>query len=115
MQKIDRRTFLAALALGFVSKPLAVEAQQAGRIYRVGVLSPVGSPADNAPYMGALKGGLRELGWIEGQSIAFDERYPAGRPELLPDLAADLVRLQMDVIITVAVTPTRIAMKATKT
>src|SRR5437870_4508653 len=42
--------------------------------------------------MGALKGGLRELGWIEGQSIAFEERYQAGKPELLPDLAADLVR-----------------------
>ena len=77
---------ILTLALGLLLAPLAADAQQAGKVWRIGVLSPVGSPADNAPYIAALKGALRELGWIEGQSVAFEERYPAGKPELLPIL-----------------------------
>jgi hypothetical protein len=83
------------LALGLTLALFVAEAQQAARIWRVGVLG--NSPS---PHMDdAFRKGLRDLGWIEGQDITLEYRYSEGRPERLPGLAADLVRLNVDLIV----------------
>ena len=85
---IDRRAFLAATLL---AAPLAVEAQQAGKIPRVGFLH-FGSPGPSVE-LDAFRQGLQELGYIEGQNIAIEVRFASGRVDRLPELAAELVRL----------------------
>ena len=85
-----RRFLLTALASAFVT-PLVAEAQQAGKVWRIGILSPAATSVTAAPYVDALRSNLGELGWIDGHNIAFEERYSAGKPELLPQLAAELV------------------------
>ena len=85
------------LALSLILAPLAAGAQQAPpKVYRVGVLHP-------GPYM--LRGwerALRELGYVEGQNLVFERRYAEGKPERLPALAAELVRLKVNVIVATA-------------
>src|SRR5262245_16724390 len=77
--------------------PLAGEAQQAGKMYRIGYL---GTTAAVPPHIwDAFLGGLREFGWIEGQTIVIEQRNAEERYERLPELAADLVRLRVDVIV----------------
>jgi putative ABC transport system substrate-binding protein len=92
---MERRTFMAMLTGGIVVAPLSAEAQP-GKVYRIGVLS--GSPPPD-PFVEAFKQGLRELGYVEGQNISIEYRWAEGRVERLPGLAADLVRLQVDVIV----------------
>ena len=81
--------FLGSLAGGLLAAPLASEAQQAGKVYRIGVLemTPV---ALNAANLEAFRQGLRELGYVERQNYAIEYRSADGRPERFPDLAADL-------------------------
>ena len=109
-----RRFLLTALASAFVT-PLVAEAQQAGKVWRIGILSPAATSATAAPYVDALRSNLGELEWIDGHNIAFEERYSAGEPELLPQLAAELVNQKVDVILATGPTATRVAMNATKT
>ncbi len=87
---------LVMFALGVLVAPFAVEAQQAGRVYRLGTFDLTKSPSmeANAPFMQAL----RELGWVEGQNLVVERRYAAA-PEHLPSLVAELVRLNVDVIV----------------
>jgi putative ABC transport system substrate-binding protein len=88
------------VALGFVvmlAAPLAAEAQPAAKIPRIGLLSPF-SPSDTALWHQAFRQGLRDLGWVEGKTISIEYRYAEGRRDRLPDLAADLVRLKVDII-----------------
>ena len=97
---ISRRAFLHAVA-GGVLAPRAAEAQPAGRVARVGILSVQAAPSDEevaatSPFRAALK----DLGWMVGQNLIFEARYAAGQPDRLPALAAELVRLKVDVIIT---------------
>jgi len=93
---------------------VAVDAQQSKKVPRIGLLSPF-SPSDTAPWYQAFFQGLRDLGWVEGKNISVEYRYAEGRNDRLVDLAADLVRLRVDVIVT-AVTPDALAAKnATKT
>jgi putative tryptophan/tyrosine transport system substrate-binding protein len=104
--------FLVLLAL--LAAPLAAEAQQAGKVPRIGWL---GGPTREsaAPYVRAFQRGLTDLGWVEGQNIVIEWRFAGGRAERLPDLAAELVRLQVNVIVAPS-TPTALAAKnATKT
>jgi putative ABC transport system substrate-binding protein len=103
------------LALSLTLAPLVAEGQQAGKVYRVGLLSP-GSSSDPLvqPYLDVFRRGLRELGYIEGQSITIEYRWAEGQYERLPDLAAELVRLRVDVIVAVAVA-VRAAKQATQT
>jgi putative ABC transport system substrate-binding protein len=75
---------------------LPVHAQQAKKVWRIGVLS--GGSAQNVPAFDAFHQGLRELGYVEGQNIVIEYRYSEGKHERLPDLAAELVRLKADVI-----------------
>jgi putative ABC transport system substrate-binding protein len=84
------------LALSLILAPLAAEAQPAGKIARIGILR-AGSPPD--PYVEAFRQGLRELGYVEGRNISIEYRWTDGKDERLPGLAADLVRLKVDVIV----------------
>src|SRR2546425_10155831 len=99
---MDRRTFLAGTGAVLLAAPLAAEAQPVGKLPRVGLLLP-GSSSDPLvqPYLDVLRRGLRELGYVEGQSIAIEYRWAEGKYEQLPDLASELVRLKLDVIVAV--------------
>jgi putative ABC transport system substrate-binding protein len=111
---IDRRAFIWATAAGLLTAPVIAAAQPAGKVYRIGVLemTPV---ALNAPNLDAFRQGLRELGYVERQNYAIEYRSADGRPEQFPDLAAELVRLKVDLILTRG-TPAALAAKnATRT
>jgi putative ABC transport system substrate-binding protein len=84
-----------------LAAPLAAEAQQAGKVYRVGYLS-AGSSETQDPVVQALLRGLIGRGWIEGQNLMFERRWAQGRNERLPALAAELVQHKVDVIVAVA-------------
>jgi putative ABC transport system substrate-binding protein len=90
-----RDTVLALLALG--AAPLAAEARPAGKVPRVGFLSS----STPQPRTDAFLTGLRDFGYVDGQNIAIEWRPSAGRAERLPDLAAELVRVDVDVIVAV--------------
>ena len=109
---IDRRTFVRLVSAGLAIAPLAAKAQQAAPVRRIGVLSPF-APSDAARWHEAFREGLRELGWIEGKNISIEYRYAQGSADL-PALAAELVRLKVDVIVTSA-TGTQPAKEATRT
>lgn len=96
---MDRRRFVGALAGGLAVTRSIAEAQSAANAYRVGFL--LGATGKSvASLFHALDEGLRGLGYNEGRNIVFEQRYADGRMERLPDLAAELVRLQVDVIVT---------------
>jgi putative ABC transport system substrate-binding protein len=92
---MHRRTFAAGLALTAMA-PGRARAQAPARTARVGVL--LYSDPANDPNVRAFRTGMRELGWIEGQNLALEFRGAQGRPERLPELAQDLVRLKPDVL-----------------
>jgi ABC-type uncharacterized transport system substrate-binding protein len=108
---MERRAFMGTLAGGLLTAPLAAEAQQAAKAARIGFLSL--SPG-RTPTMD-ISPGLRELGWIEGQNIAIEYRWAAGREHQLPALAAELVRLKVDVIVTSSTPAAQAAKRATTT
>jgi ABC-type uncharacterized transport system substrate-binding protein len=109
-----RIVLIVTLALGIFLTPLAAEAQPVGKIPRIGLLSSF-SPSDAALWHQAFRQGLRDLGWVEGKNISIEYRYAEGRNDRLPDLAADLVLLKVDIIVT-AFTPDALATKrATRT
>jgi putative ABC transport system substrate-binding protein len=110
---IDRRAFLTVSA-ALLATPLAAEAQRAGNVYRIGYLGGTGSAVMARP-MAAFREGLRALGWIEGQRVVIDERWADGRADWLPRLAAELVALKTDVIVTQGSPATRAAKSATAT
>ncbi len=111
---MDRRAFLGTLAGSLLATPLAAEAQQqAGRVYRIGFLRYLGC-AEPAQFT-ELRQGLRELGYTEGHNLAIECRGAPGNVERLPDLAAELVRLNVDVIVTEGTPPTLAAKQATRT
>src|SRR6266566_6935758 len=88
------------LVLALLAAPLGAGAQQAGKVYRIGYLSPVSLVLQTqSGVLEAFRQGMRELGYIEGQNIVIEYRYAEGRDDRLADLAAELVRLKMDVIV----------------
>jgi putative ABC transport system substrate-binding protein len=95
---MDRRALLKVLGCGLLAAPLAAEAQQRGKIPRIGYLS--GSvPENDRDLRSAFQQGLAALGYVEGQSVLIEDRYAAGDFERLPALAAELVRSKVDVIL----------------
>src|SRR5712692_341481 len=96
---ISRRAFIGGLAGGLLATPLAAEAQEPGKVYRIGFLGP-SSASTHANRVDALRAGLRELGYVEGKSIIIEYRWADGRYERLPDLGRELVRLKVDVLVT---------------
>jgi putative tryptophan/tyrosine transport system substrate-binding protein len=111
---MDRRAFIGSLAGGLLAAPLAAEAQPAAKVWRIGVLSS-GSPSAAIARIDAFKQGLRELGYIEGQNLAIEYRWAEGREDRLSALAADLVRLTVDIIVTQGTVATVVAHRARPT
>ena len=111
---MDRRAFLSTIAVGIVAAPLAAQAQPAGKGHRIGLLA-IGSSTAASPAIEAFRQGLRELGWVEGQNIVIEYRYAEGRFDRLPDLAAGLVRLKVDIIVASATPAATAAKNATAT
>src|SRR5207249_7295000 len=91
------RAFVYWLTLGTLAAPLAVEALQTGKMYRIGFLF-YGAPGPSAE-VDAFRQGLRELGYIEGQNVTIEYRFASGQVGRLPELAAELVRFPVDVIV----------------
>jgi putative ABC transport system substrate-binding protein len=106
---MDRRAFIATAA-GLLTAPLATEAQQAPRVYRIGF---VGS-ASAAPQFGAFRQGLEALGYIEGNNVIVEARFAEGRSERLSEFVADMLRRNVDVLV-VGSTPAALAAKRTTT
>jgi putative ABC transport system substrate-binding protein len=110
---MNRRTFLCGLTLGTLALPLAVEAQQSGKVPRIGFLF-FGSPGPSRE-LDAFRQGLRELGYTEGQNIVIEVRFANGRVERLPELATELARLNPDVLVTPGTPASLAAKQATST
>ncbi len=99
---------ISTLVLGLLAGPLPAEAQETGKVYRIGYLSV-------SPVHRVLRQRLRELGYIEGQNLVIEWRSAKGKRDLYPELAAELVRLKVDLIFTVGPHATRAAKQATST
>ncbi len=112
---MNRRSFVGTLGLGLLAAPRAAEAQPAGKVFRLGLLGtvPPTDPGTLRIWDGFLEG-LRQLGYVEGQNIVIERRFSEGRYERLPALAAELVRLKVDVIVAAAITADE-AKRATST
>jgi len=112
---IFRRTFVCALAAGLLAAPLGAEAQQAGKVYRVGLIlvtapvSEMGGPEPANPLARGFVQGLRALGYVEGQNLILERRSAEGRYERFGEIVAELVRLRADVIVTTGTPMTRVA------
>jgi putative ABC transport system substrate-binding protein len=101
---MDRRVFIGSLALGTLVVPRVTHAQAARKVYRIGILglgqtSRLVGPQPQAPDINALLRGLRELGYVYGEQFVTEPRGSEGKPERFPTFAAELVRLQVDVIV----------------
>ncbi len=110
---MERRAFLGTLAGGLLSRPLVAEAQPARRIPRIAFLTTT-SP-ETSPTTEAFRRGLRELGYVEGQNLTVEYRWGRGTTERFPEFAADVVRLNVDVIVAANTAAGRAAQRATKT
>jgi putative tryptophan/tyrosine transport system substrate-binding protein len=108
-----RVPLLALLAVFLLVAPLAAEAQAPPKVPRIGFLSPF-SPTDGLR-LEPFRQGLRELGYVEGQTIAIEYRFADGRPERLPALAAELVRLKVDILVAAGPPASEAAKQATST
>ncbi len=106
---MHRRTFIGTLAGGLLAAPFAIEAQQLRRVPRVGWLS-ANAAAMNDSFLDAYRQAMRELGYIEGRTVITEYRFADGRVDRLADLAAELVNVPVDVIVTVG-TPASLAAK----
>jgi putative tryptophan/tyrosine transport system substrate-binding protein len=106
---MKRREFIVLLGGAAMTWPLAARAQQPTKSYRIGMLETI-SAALNAPHLDAFRKGLRELGYVEGKNYTIEYRSADGRAERFPELAAELVRLGVDLIV-VRGTPATIAAK----
>ena len=111
---MDRRRFVQACAGSLFLAHSAAEAQSTPRAYRVGYLT-YATPEQTAPLVQALAEGLRELGYVEGRNIVVERHYGDGTLARLPDLAADVVRSRVDVIVTGTNPIAAAAMRATTT
>ena len=111
-----RRKLIVALGAGTLTAPLASFAQQQNRMRRIGFLVPAGRPASlDSHFYGGFARGMRELGYVEGRNIAIEWRFADGNYQRLPDLAAELVRMNVDVIMIAGSAATRAAQQATAT
>jgi putative ABC transport system substrate-binding protein len=112
---IDRRTFIATLTGGLLTAPLAAEAQQAAKVIRIGWLGQAAPAPEVLRIVDAFRGGLRELGYVDGRNFILEDRWAHGNVERLADLAADLVRSKVDFIIVASAPGTAAAKQATST
>ena len=110
---MTRRTLPLLLAIALTAMPIHADAQQPGKLPRIGILSPTAPPPPSSPNVEELIKGLRELGYEDGRTATLDIRYGANNPERVAELPADLVRLQVAVIWTTGDLSTRAAQHAT--
>ena len=112
----SRRKLVIALGAGALAAPLASFAQQQSKVWRVGVLATRGRPAslETDPF-GAFQRGMRELGYVEGKNLVTEFRWANERSDHLPALAAELVQMKVDVIVTAGDQDVSAAQKATST
>ena len=103
---MDRRAFVTMVGGSILAAPLAARAQPSTKIPRIGLLGG-GSASSGAVRIEAFRQGLRELGYVEGKNIVIEELWAEGRADRLPTLAAEMVRLKVDVILSVGPTVTR--------
>jgi len=109
---MNRKIILCLLTTALLSTAPFVEAQQSGKIHRIGFLRAAAPPE---AYIEAFRQGLRELGYLEGKNVIIEYRYAEGKSDRLPDLAAELVRLPVDVIVIDGNSATVAAKNATRT
>ena len=109
----------AALALLFILAtlfaPLAAGAQQAGKVYRIGLLDYSAPDPARQAWWNVFRQRMRELGYVEGQNVTFESRWAQGEDERLPKLAAELVSLKVDLIVTAGTNTALAAKRATST
>jgi putative ABC transport system substrate-binding protein len=113
--KSGRAALLILVALGVLAAPFASEAQQAGKVWRIGFLGPGSAERVYTDPLRSFRAGLRELGYAEGKSIVFEYRFAEDKYERLPGLAAELVRDKVDVIVVHSTPGTRAAKQSTST
>jgi putative tryptophan/tyrosine transport system substrate-binding protein len=111
MNKVGWSSILAATML--ITLSVTIEAQQSGKIFRIGYLDPSTAPS-SAALVEAFRQELRKLGWIEGKNITIEYRFAEQKNERLPELAADLV-LKVDLLVVAGTGPALAAKKATTT
>lgn len=110
---MDRREFIGSVAGGLLALPLSTTAQQPGKVPVVGVLNIAVGPRSTT--VDAARQGLRDLGYIEGQTIVLEVRFAGGKPEAFPAFAVDLVRRKVDVLLVSGPAAVRAAADATST
>ncbi len=111
---IDRRTFLCGITFGTLSAPHAAEAQQFGKVYRIGVLAS-STESNFEPSVRIFREALYAAGWVEGRNLMLDVRYPGDQYARLQELANELVKLKVDVLASLGTPATLAAKRATTT
>ena len=96
---MNRRVFISAVTLGVGAWHLTAQAQQPGKVYRVGHLAATAPSPQNTRLLGAFHSELRDRGWVEGRNITFEYRWAEGRYDRLPHLAAELADAKVDLIV----------------
>jgi ABC-type uncharacterized transport system substrate-binding protein len=110
---MDRRIFVGAVAGALLASPLAIEAQQAEKVPRIGYLV-LNSAESGQHLLAAFRQELRGRGWVEGQNIVIEVRFAEGKVDRLPALTAEVIRLKVDIIVTTSSATTWAAKDATK-
>ena len=111
---MDRRAFLTGTGAVLLAAPLVADAQQAGKVAHIGVLGDTSPPVESrGSGNAAFRDGLRDLGYVEGRNLTIEHRWGEGERERLPELAADLVRSRVDVILALGPASARAAKSAT--
>ena len=111
---MDRRAFLGTLAGGLLAAPLAAEAEQAEKVWRIGLLSYAASDSGGAARWKAFREQLRELGYVEGQNVFFESRWGDGQVGRLRGLAAELIDAKVDILVTASSEAALAAKQATR-
>jgi putative ABC transport system substrate-binding protein len=111
---MDRRRFLRTVSVALFAAPLAAEAQPTGRTWKIGYLAPGAKPPDALP-PAALREGLQTLGYIEGKNITFISRWAEAKSDRMSRLAKEIVRSNVDLIVTLGGPPSEAAKAATST
>src|SRR6516164_9706919 len=110
--KLKRREFITLLGGAAAAWPLAARAQQAGKLATIGCLVP-GTPSSHGQWFAVFVQRLRELGWIEGRTVAVEYRWAEGRSERFTEIAAEFVQRKVDVIVTASTAAVLAAKQAT--
>jgi putative ABC transport system substrate-binding protein len=106
---------MVTLMLSLLIAPLAAEAQPAAKVPRIGVLTNSSLDSASVHYIEPFRQGLRDLSYVEGQNIAVEYRFAEWQDDRLPALAAELLQLPVDVLVTLSAPATRVAQQATTT